>query len=550
MPRRKRQPTAINYNITPGTQWWAYLRHSPGPGQDIASQKREVTRFATQKGITIAHWFIDEAQSGSSLDRNAFQAMILAANLHGAQYEPAIAEGILVLDLSRFGRDEVAAPVYIGLFRLHGYQVVQIQDHANLPTGGLEAIFESLSHYKNAQFLKDLTANTKRGLANVVQQTVVIDGRPVTGFSGGGFPPVGYKAIRVETGKRRNGDTRFNTFWGIDDNPDEWGETPWTRVCRAWQMMATGNCTYREIDDSCHLFADLSGYNDFFRRRTYLGIMSCGDIEVVDAHPKAVDTETFEQIQQLLAGRLRPSRHPEVQQSQYLLSGLLVCGYCGESIIGQSDPRRPDTRFYMCMKKKRKGENCALKRCPAWLLETAILDAVRAKVLTAGFQSQLLDEVHAIQWSEGDELAKEIANAERQLANVRQRVANLLDMIEMKGQASALSTRLSEREREQRILEARINALRFKLVQDRPEPLSQEALGRILANLREVLSHRDNVVKSRGVLEKVLLPRSSKLFDEAIELHYTALTNHSSPSTGSALVPAAGFEPAIFTLKG
>jgi hypothetical protein len=100
-------------------------------------------------GIIGARWFVDEVQSGSSLDRNAFQEMTQAADLFNLGGLPPSVEGLLVLEFARFERDEVAAPVFIGHFRLRGYTVVPTQDHGNLPTGGLETIFESLQHYKN-----------------------------------------------------------------------------------------------------------------------------------------------------------------------------------------------------------------------------------------------------------------------------------------------------------------------------------------------------------------------------------------------------------------
>src|SRR6185437_6426370 len=104
--------------------WWAYLRHSPGPNQDIASQRRALEDFARQQGISISRWFVDEGQSGSALDRDAFQEMIHAADLYNVAGPPPKVAGILVLNFSRFGRDEVAAPSFIGLFRLRGYRVV------------------------------------------------------------------------------------------------------------------------------------------------------------------------------------------------------------------------------------------------------------------------------------------------------------------------------------------------------------------------------------------------------------------------------------------
>jgi hypothetical protein len=84
--------------------------------------------------------------------------------------------------------------------------------------------------------------------------------------------------VRVETGRRRNGDIRINAYGESDKSPDARGETPWIRVCRAWEMMGSGRYTYREIHDACHLYKALNGYNDLSRRHTYLGIRICGDV--------------------------------------------------------------------------------------------------------------------------------------------------------------------------------------------------------------------------------------------------------------------------------
>ncbi len=550
MPRRKRQPTLIDYTVVAGTTWWAYLRHSPGPNQDIRSQRHAVERFAHERSISIARWFVDEAESGSSLTRSAFQEMTEAADLYNLQGPPPSVAGILVLEWARFGRDEVAATVFIGFFRLRGYQVVPVQDHANLPGGGLQAIFESLQHYKNAQFLRDLTANTKRGLANVVQQTVEIDGEWRTGFSAGGFPPIGYRAVHVETGRKRNGDVRINALWEPDDTPDQWGETPWIRVQRAWEMMASGNYTYREIDDSCHLYDSLNSYNDFYRRTTYLGVRMCGEIRVEAAHPAAVMKEDFDRIQRLLDGRLRPTRHPEVATSPYLLSGLFICGYCGEAIIGQTDPRWPDTRMYMCRTKKLKGQVCRLMRCPTRLLEEAVIDALRSRVLTTAFQAQLLQEINAQLWTEDNGVAEEIARAERQLATVEKKVSNVLDMVEDHGRTASLAKRLGERERERATIRALLAQLRERQAMDRPALVTPEELSATMQQLREILADPADIARARRALEELLMPRGSKLFDEAIELRYTFPVPQPSPLTGSGVVPAAGFEPAIFTLKG
>jgi hypothetical protein len=106
MPRRKRQPTAISYQVEPGSQWWAYARHSPGTDQTIGSQ-RQAIEFAAHD-LTITRWFVDEAESGSSLGRDQFTDMVEASGILSPEPPRPEAARTLVLNCwSRPANDPV-----------------------------------------------------------------------------------------------------------------------------------------------------------------------------------------------------------------------------------------------------------------------------------------------------------------------------------------------------------------------------------------------------------------------------------------------------------
>ena len=79
MPRRRHQFIVRDERaaLQPGSLWWAYCRVSLGEKQDIASQKRAVQEFADRHQLAVAHWWVDDHVSGSSIEgRNAFEAMV------------------------------------------------------------------------------------------------------------------------------------------------------------------------------------------------------------------------------------------------------------------------------------------------------------------------------------------------------------------------------------------------------------------------------------------------------------------------------------------
>lgn len=95
---------------------------------------------------------------------------------------------------------------------------------------------------------------------------------------------------------------------------------------------------------------------DILRNRVYLGTYSRFGVRVPGSHPPLVSADDFRVVQDRLNAR-RTSYNPRVT-SQFLLSGIAQCGYCGNRLIGvsrkQSWKRRDGERvensyrYYQC----------------------------------------------------------------------------------------------------------------------------------------------------------------------------------------------------------
>ena len=73
---------------------------------------------------------------------------------------------------------------------------------------------------------------------------------------------------------------------------------------------------------------------DILRNRVYLGTYSRFGVRVAGSHPALVTPDDFHLVEDRLNAR-RTSYTPRVT-SQFLLSGLALCGYCGNKLIGVS----------------------------------------------------------------------------------------------------------------------------------------------------------------------------------------------------------------------
>jgi len=85
----------------------------------ISAQLKALREYASRNSHIVVKEYVDEAESGRSIDRPGFKQMIASA-----RQKPAPFEAILVWKLSRFARNREDSIIYKSLLRKHGVQVL------------------------------------------------------------------------------------------------------------------------------------------------------------------------------------------------------------------------------------------------------------------------------------------------------------------------------------------------------------------------------------------------------------------------------------------
>jgi len=149
----------------------------------ISAQFRALRDYAARNEQVVVKEFVDEAESGRSIDRPGFKQMISAA-----RQKPAPFEAILVWKLSRFARNREDSIIYKSLLRKHGIQVISINEPVeDTPSGRLlEGIIEVIDEFYSANLSQDVV----RGMRESVSR----------GFYPGGRVPFGYQRPACEMG--------------------------------------------------------------------------------------------------------------------------------------------------------------------------------------------------------------------------------------------------------------------------------------------------------------------------------------------------------------
>jgi len=91
----------------------------------ISAQLKALREYATRNRYEVVKEFVDEAESGRSIDRPSFKQMIVTA-----RQKPALFDAILVWKLSRFARNREDSIIYKSLLRKQGIQVISINEIA------------------------------------------------------------------------------------------------------------------------------------------------------------------------------------------------------------------------------------------------------------------------------------------------------------------------------------------------------------------------------------------------------------------------------------
>lgn len=476
--------------LSKGSLVIGYLRVSGEEQKErgtIMGQRDELERYTELHGLRLAHPpFVDEARAGSSVaPRDGFQDMIAFTH-----QEPRPCDGIVFWSWSRFSRDQDDAHFYKADLRRRGYVLISLSGGIPADTG-LDYVLESLIHWKDQEYLRQLGANSRRGLHLIARK----------GYAPGGFPPRGYKREYTETDV--GGKVRRVAQWVPDPE-----SAPLVR--KAFELKASG-ATTKQILEETHLFRTTNSLTWFWKNKTYLGYRKCDDLEIPGAHEAIIDQELWDRVQARLRERPKrhgswpPGTHPKQKVSKYLLSGLIRCAQCGSAMIGSRDKLRSGNhfRFYICGRRKRSGiAGCPSGKLKAALIEDAVMGCIMDRILTAGYAKELLQAVEAELNGQSEALRQEVMRLRQRLSGVNRAIYYLLDSVERDG-SKAARERLLEREAEKaevqadlRVLDAQAKAASLHI--------ADAALEDALTRLRDSLNAGD-VVERRAILRRFVL---------------------------------------------
>ena len=153
-------------------------------------------------------------------------------------------------------------------------------------------------------------------------------------------------------------------------------------------------------------------------------------IRIPGGVPGIAEEAVFRRLQENLKARAPQITLPRRSSSQYLLSGLLRCGWCGAAMFGVA-AKSGQFHYYVCATAHRKGRGvCGMKAVPRPLMETLVVNRVRDIILQEEHIRSLVQFPNEELASSLHQVEERVKALDSQIADVDRRLERLYDSLE------------------------------------------------------------------------------------------------------------------------
>ena len=299
-----------------------YARYSAGKdqtSQSIEGQVRVCRSYIEARGWELTEIYADEHISGKTDKRPRFQAMINDA-------ERRLFDVLVVYGSDRFSRNRFHSINYKQKLKDLGIRICYAAE--NIPDGPEGVLLESLMEGWAQYYSDELSRKVKRGMNE--------------------------SAMKCKS----NGSHRTFGYYTDEDRQLQINEEEAPAVRQVYQMIADGGTIA-----GCVRWLNSHGYKGTLGRefkinavrhmltnKRYIGYYKFDKIEIPDGVPAIIEKELFYDVQEKLA---QNKRFMPKNRVDYILSGKLYCGKCGEPMTGVAGYGRSGEKYcyYRCRSK-------------------------------------------------------------------------------------------------------------------------------------------------------------------------------------------------------
>ena len=200
--------------------------------------------------------------------------------------------------------------------------------------------------------------------------------------------------------------------------------------------------------------------------------------------------------------------------TQYLLSGKLLCGKCGGLMTGDSGKGKLGKiyNYYKCFTKKRDKEKCDKKSISKEYIEDIVFTATQNFFMQIDLKA-LAKKITEI-YNKSIEENHELKALEKELADINKKLKNLLSAIENGIFNDTTNQRMKELEISKNELEEKIAQTSAQSIQ----PFNEEQIYAYLLSFKDI--DQNNTKEKQKLIDMFI--NKVVLFDDHVEIYFNA----------------------------
>lgn len=372
-----------NFKATTCVVYARYSDEMQSGGFSVDAQLRACRDYAEKHGLTISREYVDEARSAmkASTTREQFTELMLDVRAKGRAFDT-----VLVHKSDRLARNAFDAIQARATFKLHGARLVSVTEAA---VGGHEPEDQLLDFVLmglNQHYSLNLGREAKKGLAEKARQGFIVSRMPF-----------GYRRVVVKTdpgvrGKKPREHAKpdvdveqaqvVRLIYELYDQGNGYRDIASTLLEKG-VTTAAGKPFYRNA--VCQILEHEAYVGRFRWNKTqkghYKGMTE--HVVVEGFFPPIVEQELWDRVQARRQRNRANWSNPHAYTTQYLFSGLVVCGRCGSKVVGATHASGKHPTYQCCSYNRAKAKHTC--RSPRWKkddFEAPLIAAVQEKILT------------------------------------------------------------------------------------------------------------------------------------------------------------------------
>ena len=417
----------------------AYARFSSDGQRDesIDAQLRAIQGFAENNGYTLLKSYIDRGISGTTDNRPEFMRMIDDARSGNFDV-------IIVHKLDRFARNRADSAIYRRELERQGVSIVSVLE--NFDNSPESIILQSVIEGYNEYYSRNLRREVMKGLRENALTCRHTGGRPCLGYDVDKdtqkyvinpfearavklifkmyLEGEGYTAIINELNSRGYKTKLGNPFgknslYEVLRNERYTGIYIYNKTASAKSGKTANRHAYKPEEDI---------------------------IRIEGGVPQIISKEDFQKVQEKMNQRRRDKAKYRAKQ-EYLLSGKVVCGDCGNAYAGNARKAGAKGAVYIsytCTKRNGKAK-CSNKGINRDLLEQIVLDHLADKVFSEDILPEIIKRYNDFALSKNKDFVLMKDEIKAKIADTEKGISNIVDIVVATG-SPALVDKLKELE--------------------------------------------------------------------------------------------------------